>query len=65
MIYREIEAYDLFHNTEKVINILSDNAKHLSNDLYIIVQGNGYELPEDVVDTLKSLAKTIDRFTKM
>lgn len=65
MVYKEIQAYDLWHNPEKVINILSDNAKHLSNDLYVIVQGNGYKLPKDVLNTLKSLAKTIDRFVEM
>ena len=64
-MYKEIQGYDLWHNPEKVINILSDNAKSLSNDLYIIVQGNGYKLPADVVKTLKSLAKTIDKFTEM
>lgn len=64
-MYKEIQGYDLWHNPEKVINILSDNAKSLSNDLYIIVQGNGYKLPKDVVETLKSLAKTIDKFTEV
>lgn len=64
-MYKEIQGYDLWHNPEKVINILSDNAKSLSNDLYIIVQGNGYKLPKDVVETLKSLAKTIDKFTEI
>lgn len=62
MTFKEIDFYTIKNNPDKVHNMICDNAKHFSNMLYIIIKGNNYNLPEDVKQSLKSLAKTINDY---
>lgn len=58
-MYQEITLYDIKHNPFVIHNNLVNNAMTLQNDLYICVRGNSMDLPEDVKDVLRSLAKMI------
>lgn len=55
MIFREISLYDIRHNPIKVNEIMTDNAHVLSNQLYVLVEGNHVAFDEDTVKALQSL----------
>ena len=61
-MYKEINAFDLLHNHDKIANNIDDNARTMINDLYIIVKGQNIELPQDVKDDLLYLAKKIQNY---
>ena len=61
MIFKEIELYDIQHNPTKVNQILTDNVHVLSNQLYILVEGNHVELDEETMKALGSLEKYLKK----
>ena len=52
MVYREITGYDIHNDPQKVQNIITDNAHHFQNDLYILKDGNHFEFDTDTRDAL-------------
>ena len=61
MIYKEIESYDIKNNPQKVQCILTDNAHHFGNDLYILDDGNHFEFDTATKDALNYLLKKIQK----
>lgn len=61
-MYREVEIYDIKNRPTIVYADLDANANTLYNDLYICIEGNGMNLPQDVKDSLLRLAKSIDKY---
>ena len=55
MTYKEITMYDIIHNPQKVQNIITDNANHFNNDLYILKDGNHFEFDATIRDALNCL----------
>ena len=55
MMFREIDFYDIRHNPAKVNEIMTDNAHALSNQLYVLVEGNHVAFDEDTMKALQSL----------
>ena len=62
MQYKELTLYDIRHNPPKVQCIVTDNAHHFSNDLYILADGNHFELDTDTLNALDSLKSKIENF---
>ena len=64
MMYREVERWDVINNPQKVNAIMEDNAHHLMNDLYILLEGNRsiFTMSEDAKSALKALASRIDYY---
>lgn len=60
MLYEEIELYDIKHNPQRVQCILTDNAHHFSNDLYILADGNHFEFDTDTLNALNNLKTKIE-----
>lgn len=61
MEYKEINIYDIKHNSLKVNCIVTDNAHHFLNDLYILIEGNHFELDSETRKALKSLMEKIKK----
>lgn len=61
-MYREVKLYDIKNRPTIVYADLDANANTLCNDLYVCIEGNGMDLPQDVKDSLLRLAKIIDRY---
>ena len=61
MMLKEIELYDIQHNPAKVNEILTDNVHVLSNQLYVLVEGNHVELDEETMKALGSLEKYLKK----
>ena len=61
MVYKEIELYDICNNPTKVIDIIETNAKHLTNDLYILSKGNNYSFDKGTLSILEHLKKRIEQ----
>lgn len=55
MEYREIEYSDIKLNPLKVQCIVTDNAHHFDNVLYILTEGRHFEFDIDTRDALHSL----------
>ena len=64
MIYKEISNYDIKHNPQKVQCILTDNAHHFDNDLYILADGNHFEFDTDTRNALNHLKLRIENILK-
>ena len=64
-MFREIDFYDICHNPAKINEIMTDNAHALSNQLYVLVEGNHVTFDEDTMKALQSLEnylkKTLDK----
>ena len=61
MTYKEIEYCEIKLNPQKVQNIVTDNAHHFGNDLYILDDGNHFEFDTDTKDALNYLLKKIQK----
>lgn len=61
MLYKEITGYDIHHNPPKVVSLITDNANHFNNDLYILSEGNHYKFDENALAALESLKKRIEK----
>lgn len=64
MIYKEISFYNIRHNPQKVQFILTDNANHFNNDLYILADGNHFEFDAETRDALNMLKLRIENILK-
>ena len=64
MVYREITSYNIHNEPQKVQNIITDNAHHFQNDLYILKEGNHFEFDTDTRDALNSLMLRIQNVLK-
>lgn len=61
MMFREISFYDIRHNPAKVNEIMTDNVHVLSNQLYVLVEGNHVAFDEDTMKALASLEKYLKK----
>lgn len=61
MMYQEISFHDIRHNPAKVNEIMTDNAHILSNQLYVLVEGNHVAFDEDTIKALESLEKYLKK----
>lgn len=68
MIFKEINAYDIRNNPIKINEIMTDNVHILSNQLYVLIEGNNVTLDEYTMKALQSLEnylkKVLDKSTK-
>lgn len=60
-MFKEIEFYDIRHNPAKVNEILTDNVHCLSNQLYVLVEGNHIAFDNDTIKALESLEKYLKK----
>lgn len=69
MMFREIDFYDICHNPAKVNEIITDNVHVLSNQLYVLVEGNHVVFDDDTMKALQSLEnylrKVLDKSPKV
>ena len=73
MLYKEITSYDIYNNPQKIQEIMTDNAHHLQNDLYILNDGNHFVFDADTRSALFDLMlkikyileKPLDKFQKV
>lgn len=61
MMYQEIQFYDIRHNPAKVNEILTDNVHCLSNQLYVLTEGNHLAFDETTMKALASLEKYLKK----
>ena len=61
MMFKEIDFYDIRHNPAKVNEIMTDSAHVLSNQLYVLVEGNHVVFDEDTLKALQSLKNYLQR----
>lgn len=61
MMYQEISFRDICHNPAKVNEIMTDNVHILSNQLYVLVEGNHVAFDEDTIKALESLEKYLKK----
>lgn len=61
MFYREISLFDIRHNPARVNEIMTDNAHILSNELYVLVEGNHVTFDEVTIKALQSLENDLKR----
>lgn len=64
MLFKEIESYDIKNNPQKIQEIITDNANHFDNDLYILKEGNHFEFDIDTRDALNCLMLRIQDILK-
>ena len=64
MLYREISGYDIHNNPQKVQEIITDNAHHFNNDLYILKDGNRFSFDAETRDALNCLMLQIQYVLK-
>ena len=62
MQYEEIYYYDIRNNPKKVNIIVSNNARHFRNDIFILVRGCPVELDREAKNDLIALAKDIEYY---
>lgn len=69
MMFREIDFYDICHNPAKVNEIITDNVHVLSNQLYVLAEGNHVVFDDDTMKALQSLEnylrKVLDKSPKV
>ena len=56
---KDIQLYDIINNPHKVNVILTDNALEFANEIYILVQGNHFNIDDEAKWALKKLVKDI------
>ena len=64
MVFREISGFNIKNNPQKVQEIITDNAHHFDNILYILKDGNHFEFDTDTRDALNSLMLRIQNVLK-
>jgi hypothetical protein len=60
-MYKEIDLYDIKNHPTKVNYILTDNANHFANDLYILFDGNHFQFDSVTLQSLKDLSNKIEK----
>lgn len=61
MMFQEIDFHDIRYNPVKVNAILTDNVHVLSNQLYVLVEGNHVVFDDDTLKALNSLEKYLQK----
>lgn len=61
MMFQEIDFHDIRYNPAKVNAILTDNVHVLSNQLYVLVEGNHVVFDDDTLKALNSLEKYLQK----
>ena len=61
MMFNEIDFYDVCHSPDRVNIVLTDNAHHLLNQLYLVTVGNNVKLDTDTLKALDSLKKSLEK----
>lgn len=61
MMFQEIDFHDIRYNPAKVNAILTDNVHVLSNQLYVLVEGNHVVFDDDTIKALNSLEKYLQK----
>lgn len=58
-----VSSYDVFHNSQRAWNTLSDQIKHTETDLFIMTANKNRvgEIPQDIRASLRSLQMAIER----
>ena len=64
MRYKELESFDIKLNPQRVQEIITDNANHFNNDLYILKDGNHFEFDTNTRDALNCLMLRIQDILK-
>ena len=64
MEFKEIDRFDIINLPYKVQTIITDNANHFNNMLYILNDGNHFEFDVDTRNALNSLALRIQNILK-
>ena len=64
MIFREIQSCNIKGNPQKIQEIITDNAHHFQNILYILKDGNHFEFDTDTRDALNMLMLRIQNILK-
>lgn len=59
MLYKEISSFDIHNNPSRVNSIVTDNANHFANDLYILSDGNNFQFDSYSLQALKTLSENI------
>ena len=59
---KDIQLYDIKNNPNKVNTILTDNAIEFANEIYILIQGNHFNIDDDAKWALRKLAKDIEYY---
>ena len=59
---KDIQLYDIINNQHKVNIILTDNALEFANEIYILVQGNHFNIDDEAKWALKKLVKDIEYY---
>ena len=64
MLFKEIESFDIKGNPQKIQEIITDNAHHFENILYILKDGNHFEFDTDTRDALNMVMLRIQNILK-
>lgn len=56
---KDIQIYDIKNNPHKVNIILTENAIEFANEIYILVQGNHFNIDDEAKWALQKLVKDI------
>lgn len=59
---KDIQFYDIKNNPNKVNVILTNNARKFANEIYILVQGNHFNIDDETKWALRKLAKDIEYY---
>lgn len=59
---KEIQLFDIKNNPHKVNVILTDNAIEFANEIYILTQGNHFDIDEEAKWALRKLIKDIEYY---
>ena len=59
---KDIQFYDIKNNPHKVNIILTDNAIELANEIYVLVQGNHFNIDDEAKWALQKLVKDIEYY---
>lgn len=64
MLFKEIQYFDIKNNPQKIQEIVTDNAHHFNNILYVLKDGNHFEFDTDTRDALNMLMLRIQNILK-
>ena len=59
---KDIQIYDIKNNPHKVNIILTENAIEFANEIYILIQGNHFNIDEEAKWALQKLVKDIEYY---
>lgn len=59
---KDIQLYDIINNPHKVNVILTNNALEFANEVYVLVQGNHFNIDDEAKWALRKLVKDIEYY---